>query len=316
MQEIEPINDKAPYDPLTFKFMLQLAAPHTWAASIFPVLIAVAIAWTRTGVASFIMAVVLLLICILMQASANTFNDYFDFLKGTDSDSDNVEADDNTLIVNNIDPNSVLLFAIIQLVLAFALGAYVIWSVGWLVLIIAVVGAAVVIFYSAGKTPISYLPVGELVIGFVMGDLILFASYYALTGLADLFCFLWGIPLLIGIGLILMTNNTCDIEKDERANRRTYPVLAGRAKTRRLYHRLVAVWIIALFLDVAVFFVQGLVVAIFMLVASIALLKPLLRNPLVSKSRIAAMSQIVSLNIVFGAFYAAAILASGYAVVL
>ena len=77
--------------PLSPTLALQLTAPHTWPASIMPVLIAVGLAATTAGSFSPAMAVLLLVICILMQSSVNTFNDYFDFVKGADSADDNVE---------------------------------------------------------------------------------------------------------------------------------------------------------------------------------------------------------------------------------
>ena len=39
-----------------------------------------------------------------MQASVNTFNDYYDFVKGTDSADDDVEVSDATLVYNNVNP--------------------------------------------------------------------------------------------------------------------------------------------------------------------------------------------------------------------
>ena len=57
-------------------------------------------------------------------------------------------------------------------------------------------------------------------------------------------------------------------------------------------------------------FVGGLVVMPFMLLGAYPFLKALLSNPLAPPSRIAAMSQICTVNVVLGAFYAAAIFAS------
>lgn len=160
------------------------------------------------------MACVLLAICILMQASVNTFNDYYDFVKGADSADDDVEVSDATLVYNNVNPACALRLGIGFLVAAFLLGAYVIWQAGWIPLAIGVVGAVFVVVYSAGKTPVSYLPIGEAVSGGVMGGLIPLACYQALTGDLNWLMLLWAVPEIIGVGLIMMTNNTCDIEKD------------------------------------------------------------------------------------------------------
>ena len=117
-------------------------------------------------------------------------------------------------------------------------------------------------------------------------------------------------PEIIGVGLIMMTNNTCDIEKDIPVGRQTLPAKLGREKAHNAYHTLVVAWLAAIVVLVGVFFTGGLIVVPFMLLAAIPLLKALFANPLNSHSRIGAMAQICSLNIALGAFYAAAILAS------
>lgn len=298
------------YGRLTPRLAMQLAAPHTWPAAILPVLAAVAAAAVTAPAVSVTMACVLLVICVLMQAAVNTFNDYYDYVKGADSADDNVDPTDAVLVYNNVNPRAALALAIGFLAAAFLLGAYVIWVAGWIPLALGVAGAVIVVLYSAGKTPISYLPIGELVSGFVMGGLIPLASYQALTGVFDLRALLWAVPTILGVGLIMFTNNTCDVEKDAESGRRTLSVLLGRERARALYHGVVYAWVVAIVALVAVFFTNGLVVMPFMLLASYPLLKALLCNPLAPAARIGAMAQVCSVNIALGAFYAAAILAS------
>ena len=290
---------------------LQIAAPHTWPAAILPALIAMACAAANGYTVSAVMALVLLAICILMQAAVNTFNDYYDYVKGSDSAEDYVDPTDAVLVYNNVNPRSALMLAVGFLVVAFALGAYVIWQAGWIPLVIGIVGAIVVVLYSAGKTPISYLPIGELMSGFVMGGLIPLACYQALTKYFDPIMLVWALPTIIGVGLIMLTNNTCDVEKDIESGRKTLPVLLGRSRARTLYHALVWIWIALVIVNVLIWFSGGWPVLVFMLAASIPLLKALLSNPLAPPARIGAMAQICSVNIALGAFYAAAVFAGG-----
>lgn len=290
---------------------VELAAPHTWPAAILPVLVATSCAAVTSPAISATMACILLVICILMQSSVNTFNDYYDYVKGADSEEDNVDPTDAVLVYNNVNPKSALRQAIGLLAAAFVLGAYVIYRAGWIPLVLGIIGAAFVVLYSAGKTPISYLPLGEAVSGLVMGGVIPLACYQALTGTLDFIMLLWAVPTIIGVGLIMMTNNTCDIEKDIEADRHTLPTRLGRPHARKLYHAFVFTWMAAVVVIVAVFFTKGLIVVPFALLASYPLLKALLKNPLAPPARIGAMAQICSVNIALGAFYAAGILASG-----
>lgn len=296
------------FEPFKLRHAIQLAAPHTWPASVMPVLVACALARHETGAMDPIMAFVLLAICVLMQSSVNAFNDYFDFVKGTDSAADELEADDSTLVNDGVDPRSALILASCLLACAFGLGIWIIWRCGVVPLLIALVGAAAVVLYSAGRTPISSLPLGEAVSGCVMGGLIPLACFFCLTGRLSAFALACSLPCIIGVALIMMTNNACDIEKDETAGRRTLPVLLGRERTRTVYRSLIILWLAALCALCGLFFQNGAIWLPFMLLASIPLVKALWKNPLVQPSRIAAMGGIVSLNVALGAFYALCIM--------
>ena len=53
---------------------------------------------------------------------------------------------------------------------------------------------------------------------------------------------LTGLPLMIGIGMILATNNTCDIEKDIASKRHTLAVTLGREQAPMFYKLALIVW--------------------------------------------------------------------------
>ena len=308
--------NKQSFGRFTLTMVCNLAAPHTWPAAILPTSVAVACAAATGGTVSFSMSCVLLAICILMQSSVNTFNDYYDYVKGADSIDDDVDPSDAVLLYNNVNPRSALALAAGLLVAAFALGIYVIWQAGIIPLIIGIIGAVFVVLYSAGKTPISYLPIGEVVSGVVMGGLIPLACNYVLSGSLTPLALLWALPEILGVGLIMFTNNTCDIEKDVDANRHTLSVVLGREKARRAYHAVLYTWIIAIVALVAFYFTKGVIALPFMILSAYPMLKALLANPLAPQSRQAAMSQVCSANIALGAWYTAAIFASNAAIML
>ena len=298
----------AKHNPLTLKMAINLAAPHTWPAAIMPTLVALCVASNSTPL-SVTMRLTLLVIVTLMQSAVNTFNDYYDFVKGSDSADDYVDPSDAVLVYNDVDPKAALKLAIAMLVCAFALGIYAIVKAGFVPLVIALIGALFVVLYSAGKSPISYLPLGEAVSGIVMGGLIPLAVYQVVTGKLDFAMLLLAIPTIIGVGLIMFTNNTCDIERDVPSGRKTLPVLLGRDAAVRWYHIAVIVWIVDIIINVAVVAKPGLIVVPFMLLAAYPLVKALFANPMTPERRLQAMPQILSVNIVLGAFYCAALLA-------
>ena len=132
------------YGRLTPRMAWQLAAPHTWPAAILPVLVAAAAAAVTSFSISATMVCVLLVICVLMQSAVNTFNDYYDYVKGADSADDNVDPTDAVLVYNNVNPRAALALAVGFLAAAFLLGAYVIWIAGWIPLAIGAAGAVLV----------------------------------------------------------------------------------------------------------------------------------------------------------------------------
>ena len=305
-----PTERKKVFSPLTPKLAWQLAAPHTWVAAYVGVLLSgVYTIVAYSGHVNPVLLGLLLLICIFMQSSVNVFNDYFDYTKGTDSlENSSEDAFDAVLVYNNLNPKSVLALAIGYLVCAGIIGVYIVYSCGWVPLIIGLIGAIVVVIYSGGKTPISYLPIGEFISGIVMGSLIPLACTYVLSGVLDFFVLVLSIPLAVGIGMILATNNTCDIEKDIDAKRKTLAVVLGRTEATNVYRLVIMLWIILTIILVGILYTKGLSIMVFMLIGIFPVARALLKNPLIQQSREAAMSQIVMLNVIISAFYCLAIL--------
>lgn len=303
---------KNTYTTLSPSLAFQLAGPHTWVAAVTPILLA----FTYTGITysgniNFFLALILLIISVAMQSAVNVLNDYFDFKKGTDSlENSSEDAFDAVLVYHNINPKTVLIYAIALLVVAGALGIYLVIITGWPLLVIGILGALAVVLYSAGRTPISYLPIGEFVSGIVMGGLITLASCYVLSGILDLRVLLISLPCIVGIGMILFTNNTCDIEKDILAHRKTLSVVLGRQTAMRTYRATIVFWLLIIIAIVGIFYAPGMPFILLLVLAAFPTLRAILANPLNQKSRDGAMAQIITLNILFIAFYCIALLAS------
>lgn len=301
--------ERKTYEPFKPRHAIQLAAPHTWAASVMPALVGCALAQHAQGSIDALLACMLMAICVLMQSSVNAFNDYFDFIKGTDTEADQLEADDSTLVNDRVDPRCALALAIGLLAAAFASGSFVIWRCGPIPLLIALVGAVAVVLYSAGRTPLSALPLGEAVSGIVMGGLIPLACFQCLTGDMVPLVLIFALPEVIGVALIMMTNNACDREKDIAAQRRTLPVLLGRTRTRAAYHGLLIGWMALICAICMISFPESAPWLPFLLLGCLPIVKGLWKNPLIQTSRIAAMGSVISLNVALGAFYGLLILA-------
>ncbi len=294
---------------LTFRAALGLAAPHTWgAASLFPTFFGAALATSDTGRLDLPMFFVLLVIVILMHSAVNTLNDYYDFIKGTDTVANSDDPSDAILVYNKLNTRHVLWLSLSYLGLAALLGVYVVFRSGFVPLIVGAVGGLTIVAYSAGKLPISYLPLGELVSGFVMGGLIPLAVYTSLTGRLDFLVLVKAIPFILGIALIMMTNNTCDIERDTPAGRRTLPVMVGRVRARFIYRGIVVLWLLWVGLMGALFFRNSLFLFPTLLILRANVFAGPLRTSLTPETRGMCFSRILTCNEAADTLYLAMIL--------
>ena len=175
-------------------------------------------------------------------------------------------------------------------------GLWVVYQRGVAPLVIGLLGGAVIVCYSFGKLPISYLPLGELVSGVVMGGLIPLAVYDALTG-----CLcpqvLWSAsPLILGIALIMFSNNLCDIERDLPAGRRTLPCLLGRPRALALYRGLLVSMPVLVSLLASLYCPRSCALLPLFWMAGAPVLIRQLRLPMTPEVRERAMPGILALN--------------------
>ena len=237
------------YKPLTIKLAWNLAAPGTWVASACPAIFAILYSRIQGYPLRIWMYPTLVLACILLQSAVNTLNDYMDFIKGTDSEQDVLEEADAVLIYGGIAPASALRLGLAFLAAGILLGLTSgLWQ-GLLPLGIGLIGVLVIALYSCGPHPISYLPIGELISGFVMGGLIPLGVCACADGRLHMEVLPASIPFILGIAMIMLCNNGCDIEKDMQAGRSTFPAMVGRQRALTVYRLLIVCWVAALLLE-------------------------------------------------------------------
>ena len=222
------------YKKLSYRAIIELAAPHTWVASIFPVILAGLLAYAFGYGIKPIFFLISLLISILLQAAVNTINDYVDFVKGADNAESCPDTKDAAIVYHNINPKHALLVGILFITAATILGVILCILVSWWLIAFGIVGVLILVFYSMGPLPISYTPFGEITSGFIMGGIITLATYYVLTGVFSIMVLYYASPLIITIGLIMLTNNSCDIIKDKEADRHTLPIILGAKNSHTL----------------------------------------------------------------------------------
>jgi 1,4-dihydroxy-2-naphthoate octaprenyltransferase len=297
----------AAYNRLTARMALQLAAPHTWAASIGPSVFAVLATAQAGRPLALWRSILLIAACVLMQAAVNTFNDYADFISGTDRPEDNVAVNDATLVYENINPVHARHLGAAFLAAGAICGLAGSYPNVGAPLGVGVMGGLTVILYSAGPAPVSRLPLGEIVSGGMMGGLIPLGIAAAVDNRLHPKIVGISLPFVIGIGLIMMTNNGCDIEKDLAAGRRTLPALLGRGKAVAGYRLMVRVWLVSLAVTPVIGFGRfGLLALTLVWLLGHRAFTRLLHADLQPATRIAQMQGIVKANVLTSSACAAA----------
>lgn len=209
-----------------FKEFLLCSRPHSFPASIGPVLVGSSFSLKYIISFSWLKFIIFLLACILIQAGTNLFNEYYDFKNGIDKkDSQGISG---SILHEKLKANEVLYGAFISYLLAVILGVYLSSITSYYLLFVGLICMLVGYLYTGGKHPIAYTPYGEITAGFFMGTVIMCIAFYIQTEFVNIGVILVSLPLFIMIGAILLSNSIRDLDNDKLSGRYTYAISVGR----------------------------------------------------------------------------------------
>jgi 1,4-dihydroxy-2-naphthoate polyprenyltransferase len=214
--------------------------PAYLALSFLPVVLGSVVAWTQSislktphGNFHSIKFVLILMAVLLLQISAHLINDYYDYLRGIDTN--NSLGPGGLIQQGLIKPVRVLVAGLIALGVGALLGTFVAVSGGWLVIIFGLMGVIAAYFYSGIPKGLSSLALGELVCFFIFGPLITISSYIVQTGHLDRIVYIYSISLGLLATAFIHLNNMRDTESDAPAGKLTIASLLGLRLSRTLY---------------------------------------------------------------------------------
>jgi len=208
------------------------ARPRTLTAAVAPVLVGTGLAALHDTLAP-VPAAAALAGAVLIQIGTNLANDYYDFLRGADTEErvGPVRVTQAGLLA----PERVRLGIVVVLGAAMLVGVYLVSVGGWPVVWIGLASIACAVLYTGGPFPLAYHGLGDPFV-FVFFGLIAVGGTYWVQALA------WPPDALLagaGVGAlstaILVANNLRDIETDARAGKRTLAVRLGPAATKLEY---------------------------------------------------------------------------------
>jgi len=213
------------------------ARPQTLPAGASPVVLGTALA-VYDGVFAPLPALAALVGALLIQVGTNFANDYYDAVKGADTD----EREGFTRVTAGglIEPRRVKYAMAGTYGLAVVVGLYLVAVGGVPILVVGLSSIVAGVLYTGGPYPYGYYGLGDLFVFVYFGVVAVTGTYYvqAATAVA-------GVPVglppgtlpghvvvasLAAAGLttaILVVNNIRDIESDRAAGKRTLAVLVG-----------------------------------------------------------------------------------------
>lgn len=211
---------------------LLAARPKTLTAALAPVVVGTALA-THDGVLVWLPALAALVGATLIQLGTNFANDYYDFVRGGDTE-DRVGPVRVTQ-AGILRPESVKRGMWTVLGAAVLVGTYLVWVGGWPIVWIGLSSLACAVLYTGGPFPLAYHGLGDVFV-FVFFGLVAVSGTYYVQGLAwppDVF--LAGAALGALNTAILIANNLRDIETDAAVGKRTVAVRIGTRGSQMQY---------------------------------------------------------------------------------
>jgi len=212
--------------------------PRTLPAAIAPVMLGTAMAIADRHFA-WLAAAAAFSVALLLQISVNLANDYFDYLKGIDTEDRLGPA--RVTQTGLIPPKQVKAGMILTIILSGIPGTYLLIKGGWPVIIIGFACVVVVLAYSGGPYPLASHGLGDLFVFIFFGLVAVCGTYYVQVLHLTPIVWLMGVIEGLLITAILVVNNLRDIQSDRKTGKRTLAVSMGDRGCRIEYVMLLAV---------------------------------------------------------------------------
>lgn len=206
--------------------------PKTLFASVGPVLLGLAVAWSESSTFNIVIAGLTLSCALLLQVGSNLANDYLDAIRGVDNH--NRLGPLRVTSAGLITHASMKKGLIATLGAAFLLGIYLMISGGPVIIAVGFISIYFSYGYTGGPFPLSYNGLGEVAAFIFFGPVAVFGTAYLQTHEVSRLALLAGMGPGFISGCILAINNLRDIKSDTETGKRTLAVRFGEKFQRYL----------------------------------------------------------------------------------
>ena len=261
---------------MSLPVFLELVEFKAKTASVLPFFIGLCYSWYNYQSIHILYVLIYFIAMFIFNMAVDILDNYNDYHHATDVHD--YKEKTNIIGRENLSLQLVFRLMIGMIVLSALLGIGLSFVVGWPLLIMGLYCYLVGIFYSSGPKPLSSLPLGEFFSGFTMGFMISLICVYLNTyetfqwNAATLGgIFLISLPNTLWIANLMLANNICDVEEDEKNERYTLVHYLGKPRA------------IKLFVLFNVLALASLVLAVALKLAPIWMLATLLVLPIIGK---------------------------------
>ncbi len=171
----------------------------------------------------------------IAHAANNMVNDYFDTTGGLDTE-DYIRAQyaPHPILAGIITKNGLRNAILAANAVDALIGIYLALTVGWPIVLFALGGLFISVFYVAPPIKLKYHGLGEPGVFIVWGPLMIGGTYFAVTGGIRPEIFLAGVPYALVVMTVLIGKHIDKYAADKARAIRTLPVILGEKAARRL----------------------------------------------------------------------------------
>ena len=202
--------------------------PFSLSAAVAPVLVGSVLAAEYSRI-DWLLFPLALVGSVAIQIGTNLVDEYADHRRGGE---EKFPAPHKVIQRGLLSATEVLIGCIAVLGVGIGMGLYIVTAVGWPILAVGLASVGVAVLYSAGPRPLGDTGLGELLVFFFMGPLMVLASYYVHTQELSWPVFWASLPVAFLVTAILHCNNLRDMEEDRQSGKRTFVTMFGRRMGR------------------------------------------------------------------------------------
>lgn len=221
-----------------WKGLWQLGRPSLWVASLVPLVVGSAAAWSAARSFNLYWFFVALFGLVLIEIGKHGINELVDYYTGVDGDippekQTPFTGGRRTITERVLSPGQVVAISLVTLAAAGVVGLYVSFGRSLTILPIGVAGFAIAILYTLPPAMFAYRGLGELAVGVTYGPLITLGAFalQAPAGSAGALPAQLSVPLALLIVNVLWINQFPDYEADKRGNKRNWVVRMGKRRS-------------------------------------------------------------------------------------